>query len=243
MFGRIINLSERVDRWNRMQPFIQKSQHDLKRFEAVKVKKESATVYLSPRARADFLKSTRYQHEAIFGVGAVGCALSHLGVWREFLQSRHEHAIILEDDVDPSFAADFDAKIAEMKDCDIFLLGWCGARPHTLSDGSVVPFPSSKGFVGAHAYVLNRRAAETLCTHAFPLEMQADFAIQAIADQFNLKIKCAKTPIKQKYSGSFGNPIGSNILTLCLFCEPTWVYSVFGILLSLLFVHYFKNLC
>ncbi len=240
MFGRIINLAERADRWARVQAYIEKSKHDIRRFEGVRVKKEKALEFLSPRARADFLKSTRYQHEAIFGVGAVGCALSHLGVWREFLNSNAEHAIILEDDVDPRFADDIDSKIAEMKDCDIFLLGWCGARPQTLNDGSVVPFPSSKGFVGAHAYVLNRRAAETLCIHAFPLEMQADFAIQAIADQFNLKIRCASTPIKQKYSGSFDNLLGSNILTLCLFCEPTWVYAAFGILLSLLFVSYFK---
>lgn len=240
MFGRIINLKERSDRWSRMQAYVSSSKHDLQRFEAVKLRKESALLFLSPRARADFLKPTRYQHEAIFGVGAVGCAMSHLGVWREFLNSKADHCIVLEDDIDPRFAPYFDLKTAEMKDCDIFLLGWCGSRPPTYNDGSVVPFPSSRGFVGAHAYILNRKAAETLCIHAFPLEMQADFAIQAIADQFNLKIRCASTPIKQKYSGSLDNLLGSNILTLCLFCEPTWIYGAFGIALALLLFAYFK---
>jgi len=221
-----------------MQPYL-KSKHNFERFDAIKVNKEAALQFLSPRARADFMKPMRYQHEGIFGLGAVGCAMSHLTVWRKFLASKASHAVILEDDVDPLFANGIDSQIDEMKDCDIFMLGWMG-KPKFYSDGSLIPFPSSNVIWGTHAYVINRKAAEILTTHAFPLEMQTDYAIQAIADKFNLKMRCAKTPIKQKYSGSWNNIWGSNIFTVCLFCEPNNVYIAFGVLLLLVLYAYFK---
>jgi GR25 family glycosyltransferase involved in LPS biosynthesis len=229
MFSRIINLKDRIDRWNLVQPFL-KSKHNIQRFDALKFKKEDAMNLLTARARADFMKPMRYQHETIFGVGAIGCAMSHLTVWREFLASNASHALILEDDIDPKYAGDLDSKIAEMRDCDIFMLGWMG-KPTVKPDGSVLAYPSGKMLWGTHAYILNRRAAETLCIHGFPLEMQADYMLQAIADQYNLKIRCASSPIKQKYTGSWSNIMGSNIFSVCLFCDPNNVYIAFGVLL------------
>jgi len=240
MFSRIINLKERHDRWNRVQPFL-KSKHKIERFEAIKVQKENALHLLSPRARADFMKPMRYQHETIFGLGAIGCAMSHMTIWREFLASGASHALVLEDDVDPRFAKDLDLKIAEMRDCDIFMLGWMG-KPTLKRDGSLLPFPSGNIIWGTHAYVINRRAAETLCIHGFPLEMQADYIIHAIADQFNLVIRCASSPIKQVYTGSWNNITGSNIFSLCVFCEPNQVYMVFGLLVLLVIYYRTKSL-
>jgi GR25 family glycosyltransferase involved in LPS biosynthesis len=240
MFSRIINLKERVDRWSRMQPYL-KSKHKIERFDAIRVQRENALQFLSPRARADFLKPMRYQHEAIFGLGAVGCAMSHLQVWRDFLASSSSHALILEDDVDPLFANDIDSKVDEMKDCDIFMLGWMG-KPKFYSDGSLIPFPTANVIWGTHAYIINRRAAEILTRHGFPLEMQTDYAIQAIADKFNLKMRCAKVPIKQKYSGSWNNIWGSNIFTVCLFCDPNNVYLAFGVLLLLVIYYKYRSL-
>ena len=156
--------------------------------------------------------------------------MSHLKIWREFLATTETFCIVLEDDVDPKFAPLLDSKIDEMYDCDIFLLGWCGTRPGYRKDGTVIPFPSGKGFVGSHAYVINRKAAEILSLHMFPLEMQVDFAIQAIADQYGLKIRSAKDRIKQKFTGTWTNWSGSDIATFCLFCEPRFIYIAFGLM-------------
>lgn len=210
-----------------MQAFVTKSKHTVKRFPAVRFTSDDQVLpLLSLRARADF-KRERVQHEALHGRGAVGCAVSHFSVWTEFLQSDAQVCCVLEDDVHPKWALDFDTSIASMlkrqDTWDIALLGWCGSLPSLRADGTLKVFPESKGFVGAHAYMLTRHAAQTLTQQFFPLEMQVDFALQAIASVSGLRVRASHTKFRQTWTGS-------DVFTFCLLCEPNAVYAVIACL-------------
>lgn len=230
IFGRIINLDSRPDRWKLMEHYVHHSKYNLQRFSAIHfTKDDNVKDMLSYRAKADFQRE-RVQHEAIQGKGAIGCAVSHFLVWKEFLESQEEFCLVLEDDLNPKYAAGLDESIDAMLNIngswDIALLGWCGKLPETRKDETIVPFPSSKGFVGAQAYLLNRYAAEVLVSKVFPLEMQIDFLMQSIADDSCLRIKASKkTKIRQQFTGY------SNVFTFCLLCEPIYVYSLIVLLL------------
>lgn len=240
VFARIINLESRPDRWDMMQAYVRASKLDLQRFSAVKMTSfEQALPLLSLRARAD-IRRERVQHQAISGLGAVGCAVSHFSVWSEFLASSADFCLVLEDDVHPRHAPDLDVLVDMMlkrKEWDIGLLGWCSTLPGRREDGSIIPFPSSDGFVGAQAYMLTRHAAEVLMKHLFPLEMQVDYALQAIADAHGLRIvPSTGRKIRQKLTGS-------DVFRLCLLCEPQYVYAVIGLLIFLVAFSSWKFMC
>jgi hypothetical protein len=87
-------------------------------------------------------------------------------------------------------------------------------------DGSITPFPSSPGFSGAQAYLLTRHGATVLTESFFPLEMQVDYAMQAIADAKGLRIVASSLPkLRQTLTGS-------DVFRVCLLCEPSLVYGV-----------------
>jgi glycosyl transferase family 25 len=237
VFARIINLDSRPDRWSLMQAFVKASRYNLQRFKAIKVPDtDAAKGLLSLRARAD-VRRERVQHEAISGLGAVGCAVSHFSVWTEFLQSDADVCLVLEDDLHPRGAPGLDSAVGSFlgrKDWDIGLLGWCSTLPARRMDGSITPFPSSAGFSGAQAYLLTRHAATTLTESFFPLEMQVDYAMQAIADAKGLRIVASSRPkLRQTLTGS-------DVFRVCLLCEPSLVYGVVMGLVTLVAVLVWK---
>lgn len=229
MFARIINLDSRPDRWKLMQAYVDQSKHRIERFSAIQLK-DDPTALLSYRAKADYQRE-RVQHEAIQGKGAIGCAVSHFLVWQEFLHSDSLYCLVLEDDLHPRYAAQLDGAIDEFLQSnlwDIGLLGWCGSLPSKRADGTLIPFPESRGFVGAQAYLLTRHAAEILVNHTFPLEMQIDFLLQSIAHDHCLRIKATSYPrIRQTFTGF------SDVFTFCLLCEPLYVYILITISIAL----------
>ena len=210
VFARIINLESRPDRWKRL------SQLGIQRFDAIRL---TAPTALSLRAYCDSQHS-RKSHEALHGLGANGCALSHIGVWKAFLESREEVCVVFEDDIQAVSLHPYIRQAEkDLQTSDITLLGWCGhlhAVWGNLRGNQVIPWPKSCGFVGAHAYAMTRKSAEILVKHALPLEMQVDYYIQARAAKESLRISI--TPLKkirQVYTGS-------DVFTVCLMCEPLY---------------------
>jgi hypothetical protein len=68
--------------------------------------------------------------------------------------------------------------------------------------------------------MLTRHAATVLSAHLFPLEMQVDYAMQAIADAKGLRMLASPLPkLRQTLTGS-------DVFRVCLLCEPTLVYGV-----------------
>ena len=195
MFVRYINLNRQTQLNEQMKKV--KCKFPLERFEAIEFQGDPETV-LTTHAWSLYQKP-REAHESFIGKGSLGCALSHIEVWKQFLESPHEHALVLEDDIDTQ-EIDIDSILKEK--WDIALLGWAGNRIQ-IQDGHVIPWPQSKGYFGGHAYTLTRRAAEILLREAFPLSIQIDFYIQMIASKYKLKIRASTNPIRQKIKGFF----------------------------------------
>lgn len=194
VFARIINLAHRTDRWEHMHPYLALDL-GIQRFNAVQVTREQALEVVHPSQQAALLDPwPRTSDEQLKGLGAVGCYLSHVQVWKEFLESDATTALILEDDLDPKHAPHIGLLVGQMlkSEWDIGLLGWVGTT-----------YDPYKGFIGAHAYLLNRHAAQTLVNGAFPLTKQVDFYLNDhIRAGLKLLTVAPADRIRQQYSES-----------------------------------------
>ena len=234
MFARFINLDDRPERLQVMNFFRSKSVYTLQRFSAIRLANiQEAMQHVTPRTRADLLGRMRMHHESLNTVGQVSCYLSHLTLVKQFLDSDASYALILEDDLRAEDASRLDTLINEFvgKDhWDIALLGW-GRKMRRYSDGRAHLFPSAPNFVyGAHAYMLTRKAAKSLVRLGYPMEMQWDSALQAIADQQGLRV----IPTTQEHLKQ-SNQFKSDTYSICPFCEPyyVWIYLGLAFLLGL----------
>ena len=223
IFSRIINLKSRPDRWNLV------SNLGIDRFDAVSLTSNyDASLHLSLRAKTEF-QAGRRTTEGIPSKGAVGCSLSHISLWREFLKSNKNYCLILEDDcVIKKNELEKDCLQLIKNNFDIALLGYgvpLGIPLHRRPDQSVIPWPQGQCFYGSHAYMLTRKSAEILLLDALPIQMQIDFYIQAVASDRKLHIITSKHRIRQ--SKSLGTDIMDNF---CLTCEPIWIKLGFTLL-------------
>lgn len=115
--------------------------------------------------------------------GEIGCALSHLGVYRKIVRERIPHALILEDDAYPLPALPEALQALEREvssvGATVVLLGE-GAGPRVASRHrvflhySVYALDSLCAGLRAHAYVVTLAAAERLSRFLFPVVMPAD---------------------------------------------------------------------
>lgn len=102
--------------------------------------------------------------------GALACALSHITVWKEFLQTEHESIIVFEDDVkvvpkdqQQRVLKDMEAGIKELPTSwEILYLGWCYSKCNQ-HEGYSEHLVEVKGSIHCtHAYCVTRKGAEKL---------------------------------------------------------------------------------
>ena len=87
----IINLERRLDRKQKLQPIFKSQQLDPKWIKAVDGKQLMPTEELKKLVQGNIYNSRR---------GVIGCALSHLNLWKQLVQdTNHEYYIVLEDDI------------------------------------------------------------------------------------------------------------------------------------------------
>lgn len=132
--------------------------------------------------KCDKIEVARHFHPMYVNYGprsAQGCAMSHLKVWREFLKSDGEFALIFEDDVilEPGFTSQLEQLLLQVPaDFDMLSLGCFGSenepnfftvvlgilgmtqRPIDVSERIKVP----RIALATHAYVLSRKGARKL---------------------------------------------------------------------------------
>ncbi|MGY4829807.1 glycosyltransferase family 25 protein [Sphaerotilaceae bacterium SBD11-9] len=119
-------------------------------------------------------------------LGEIGCALSHLGVYRAILERNLPFALVLEDDV--KLGPDFARVLPQLEAClrvdtpQVILLNWVKLTSYVstrrLSERHVLA-PVLNETWGAYSYVLNRAAARSLLAALYPVRLPAD-----IWDQF-----------------------------------------------------------
>jgi len=181
----LINLDARQDRLKQFQsqqalatmPPIQRvpAVHGL----SVNIKEDKR---VGINTRVHVITEYRRSHYEIHSRGAIGASLSHLKTWQTFLKSKAKYALILEDDVQlpPTFSM-------MVRDCakdlpkgwDVWILGW----NHTPVDTgkSVNPFRRILHFVGAHCYILSKKAARIFAEEAIPIESHVEHFMNNVA--------------------------------------------------------------
>ena len=191
----VINLDRRPDRWTKFstQPAIQTLEH-VKRFSAVDGSKLDIPhdSRISVHTRQNIAKKYRRSHYEINTAGAIGASLSHISIWETFLQTEAAYCLVFEDDTVVTKEILEEAELLSKRmptKWDIWLLGH-----HRWAMESEPISNNSKGwrkvreFTGAHAYIINRRAAKTLLKECFPIETHIEYYMTGCAKLNNLTI-------------------------------------------------------
>jgi GR25 family glycosyltransferase involved in LPS biosynthesis len=186
-----INLERRKDRWSifSLQPGVQTV--SIKKIKAVDGKTLDIrnNSQISLLTKLNILQSTRRTHREINTPGAVGCTLSHVEVWKQFLDSKNEQCIVLEDDA--SIPLHFLEKVESCgtlpEGTDIWILSPKLRTPFTQLDGS---WKIPGEFWGTSSYILTRKGAETLLKYVFPIECHLDYFFYCLhrLDKLNIVI-------------------------------------------------------
>jgi GR25 family glycosyltransferase involved in LPS biosynthesis len=182
-----INLDRRQDRWIRAQKALKAAGFtDVERVSAVdgtKLNLSQITKWVSTRGRVELLEPRR-NFESLVGLGAVGCALSHICLWKRLIEDKaHDEYAIFEDDVafsSPDLSDALENALAQIRPFDVFLIGYLHLMCDT-SDFSSGLWRFHGRFFGTHAYVVSRRGAQRLLAHALPIEVQVDSYIGFMA--------------------------------------------------------------
>lgn len=177
-----ITLERRQDRWRRFQDQPGLQGLDLKRFLGVDGKTLNLETddRITTLTKRNIMANKRRSHEELDTIGGVGCALSHIALWKWMVDNNQEVVLVFEDDavVPPDFIERANGCIQrstilkDPKQWDMWLLGGIWEDLKSISGENEVARIES--FVLFHAYVLTRRCAEKFLRDAFPIHCHID---------------------------------------------------------------------
>lgn len=162
--------------------------------------------------------------------GTVGCALSHLGVYRKIIADGYDQALVLEDDVMlPGDLQSLTEAIGQqLTGAEVALLSVDSPEPCWLSREGAIPVPGSRLLAlpvdirqprSSGAYIITREACERMVAHAPPVRAEADawwFYYRAgIVDQ----VRCV-APLPVHKSGKLVSTMGSYRLRSGIAARP-----------------------
>lgn len=194
-----ITLDRRSDRWQRFTSQTVAAGLHVKRWSAV----DGQTIdiesdeRISVFTKRNIIEKTRRSHEELDSIGGIGCALSHINLWKKLVESTDEYMLIMEDDA--AVPADFVEKANKIlatssmlrnpSTWDVWMLG--GAWKAEESDianykinSKLEPIMKLGGFFLIHAYVINRRAAAIFLKSCYPIQAHIDHYMSMCA-RFN----------------------------------------------------------
>ena len=141
--------------------------------------------------RVQVITEHRRSHYEIHSRGALGASLSHIKAWKTFVDSGEEYALIIEDDAElpATFAMMFHDSVKDIPNkWDIWILGW-NNKPSDIKPTDINNnFRQILHFVGAHCYVIKRKAAQVLLKEAFPIENHIEHFMSNVAYLYHLHI-------------------------------------------------------
>ena len=172
-----INLDKRPERFKKFstQPGAKAILAYTERFPAI----DGATIdplksdKIALQTKYNILHKTRRSHGEINTLGAIGCSLSHYGVWQKFLAGKADYCLVLEDDAD--VPADLRERVMTCtggtQTFDVWALSYRlrgSLREHSGS------WKVPEYYWGTSAYIISRAGAETLSNSFFPVECHMD---------------------------------------------------------------------
>lgn len=183
--ARVINLASNPERWHVMAQKVVPLLPRLRRADAVNGKarrKEllSDPTILSPATR-DRLENgrLRWDVDALESWGAVGCALSHINLWREMVEAKTPLLLVLEDDMEVTAADIQHVKDAFQRNKSTFQDTSVWFLDHTLVTRLAAPKPASellreKSRWSAASYIMTLPAARKLLAQSSNLDLAVD---------------------------------------------------------------------
>ena len=209
----VINLDTAKDRYN---AFLRAFQHsDLKklglsRYSAVKGADLDIASMVTPLAlqeiRAGSANGYRRNHYELT-VPAVGCYMSHVGVWTRLLNSGRPYFLVMEDDalIPSELVAQMESTIELLpRGWDILLLGY------VLTKFNIgLYYHHVHRFYCLHAYVITRRGVEKIMAagRVFPIAMQIDTMLSDITDEGLLNVYATPRPLVRQNNMVFGTSV------------------------------------
>jgi hypothetical protein len=128
----------------------------------------------------------RNSHDQL-SIGAVGCYLSHINIWKKMIELNKPRIMIFEDDTYPSInIIDLMNKIQNIpEDCDILLIGGLYNRSNTVNKYLC----SVKKFYCTHAYMINNtNNIKKIVEKALPMSKQIDSWLNDLSKTDEIKI-------------------------------------------------------
>ena len=175
-------MKERPDRWRRFrqQPAIHKLTH-IRQSRGINGKKlrYKNDRRISVSTRINIFRNYRRSHREIATLGAVGCSLSHIDVWKKFIKTGSRYCFIMEDDaiLTESTLDTVNRLIPTLpQKWGIWLLG-CYKPTLVYRKYERNPWMQVYKFTASHAYLLTREAAIKLLADAVPIESHVDHYI------------------------------------------------------------------
>ena len=163
----VINLDRAIDRRNRITNLCKKLKMDFEIFTAIDGRELDENV----------IKDNVYDYKNCFLTrGEIGCALSHIGVYREIINRRLPYALIIEDDaVLDSRAIEFVREFKKRPKNGICLLTGDVeyAKNKKMKLGKFKVFPVSKA-VRATGYIITLKTAQKMLDFLMPIRYEAD---------------------------------------------------------------------
>jgi GR25 family glycosyltransferase involved in LPS biosynthesis len=194
-----ITLERRADRWRRFQDQSGIEQLNVKRFigvdgKTIDLNKDDRITTLTKR---NIITKSRRSHEELNSIGGVGCALSHIAVWKWMVDQNQEICLVFEDDaiVPPNFVnkaneiINKSSLLKDQKKWDLWLLGgkWddLSSIPNETKNSGIVRIGA---FVLFHGYVITLKMAKRLLQDAFPIHCHIDIWASIYSYLHDLKI-------------------------------------------------------
>ena len=157
----VVNLTRRQDRWNSISEHLKsRNINNFEKFEAVDGRELTLTNELKYLFRGNDFNFRR---------GVIGCALSHIKIWRRLINDpKNNYYIVLEDDIE--LVENFDSKLNLMlhyikqHSCpDVVMLGHCfmNGKPEHSNENpfgfELFDFNNFRG--GTYGYIVSKAAA------------------------------------------------------------------------------------
>lgn len=178
----LINLDRRPDRLETTTRLLQeRGYNNVLRFPAIdgsKLSDGQLRELVQLEAMDPIIQGKRTQHHEL-SRGAVGCYLSHAGVWDKC--DVNKSIIVFEDDTKPSLTQTQLNSILSTcpDDWDIVLFGGQYNVNTNFAHPKLIKVDK---FYCLHAYIINYKAIQKIKPHLFPINMQIDSALSKIDD-------------------------------------------------------------
>lgn len=187
----VINIPERTERLNTFMENWKNTNIDInpiviKAIVGKNIKNTDLYNILTPEAIID-LNQPKQKFPYQLTLGAVGCYLSHIKIWRQIVEKKERYAIICEDDITfrDNFKQNIEKKIKFIPDdADIILIDHI-VNKYKQPSTNINGYELVSRFYRTSCYIINYNTAKKLLKPDLLLDQQIDSALSDLTDDNN----------------------------------------------------------